>query len=561
MELFFENLKNILKKELSILWIFSVVLGLALVVLDLKNKLPLGAGDFVFISILALCVALYRPRWAFYLFVSLIPIENIILVSGFLPLQLRPYQFAGAILTAAVIIRWIFKRSNFELLKPIWLDWLVFSLVPLGFLSLVNSPAKNISLKNNLILFSFVVLYFLVRNFVRTRRHLIETAFFFLASNIVVLIFGFFQVFADKFLAYRQAGGVQSFEVMLGRPNSVFTEADWLGIFLCFALAVLFVIASAATKQSRDTSETAQIPPLRFTPVGMTKIIIYLLIFLNLTLLILTLSRSAWIGAAAVIFFFLIFSLYKKEKEGTTFTPRNFTNNFLTIFLVLLISLAAIRLGKLSKFDIFDRARSAATSEQKITIACENSANIPQIIANTDELAKYDCRHINLEEIENFRSQGKFVTEIFRKDPNVMTRSAIYQKGWEVIRQHPLLGVGFGTITQILGTDERGAGLNESNIFLQIWAGSGFLGLAAFITILGYLFIYSFRRISPVCPLNKIIGCPVIRDDFEIYLNIFIVLGIFALIVPNIFNAGLLMGLFWLGLASFVSLQSKSVNN
>jgi O-antigen ligase len=134
-----------------------------------------------------------------------------------------------------------------------------------------------------------------------------------------------------------------------------------------------------------------------------------------------------------------------------------------------------------------------------------------------------------------------------------MTRSAIYRKSWEIIREHPILGVGFGTITQSLGTDERGAGLNESNIFLQIWAGCGILGLMAFTAVIGYLFIYAFRRVSPICLLNKIIGYPIAKDDFKKSLNFFAVLGILSLIIPNLFNAGLLMGLFWLGLAIFIS--------
>lgn len=535
----FKSIKNILKKELVLLWIFSVALGLALIVFADKNKLPLGAGDFVFFAILALLVALYRPRWIFFLFVSLLPLENVILASGFLPLQLRPYQFVGAILVVAVVILWFVNRLNFKLLKPTWIDWLVFSLVPLSFLSLINSPVKNISLKNNLILFSFIILYYLIRNFVRTRKHLIEAALFFIGSNLIVLLYGFYQVFADKF-------GGRSFEVMFGRPNSVFTEPDWLGIFLCFSLAIYLTLALSLSRRG-DTND------LPFLPRGGIKRGVYILIFLNLTLLVLTLSRSAWIGTVAIIFFYLIFNLYKKADGKSIFTLRKFGNGLVVIFFISLVSVLTIHFGKLSKFDIFDRARSAATSEQKITIACDNGNNIPQIVDNTDELAIYGCKFINLEEIDSYKSQGKIVTEIFRKDPNVMTRSQIYRKSFEIIREHPILGVGFGTITQSLGADERGAGLNESNIFLQIWASSGILGLIAFAIIFGYLFIYSFRRISPICPLNKIIGCPIVRDDFEKNLNIFLFLGLLALLIPNLFNAGLLMGLFWLGLAAIVS--------
>ena len=526
---FIHNLKNILKKEISILWIFSVVLGLALIVLDLKNKLPLGAGDFFFISILALCVALYRPRWMFYVFVSLVPLENIILVSGILPLQLRPYQFVGAILAIAILILYLVKRLNFKLLKPIWIDWLVFSLVPLSFLSAINSSVRNVSIKNNLVLFSFVVLYFLVRNFVRTRKHLVETAFFFIGSNLVVLVYGFYQVVADKF-------GGRSFEVMFGRPNSTFTEADWLGIFLCFALAVNFTLAHFLSSRNQNIARIGN----------------FILIFFNLTLLILALSRSAWIGAALILFFYLAFNLFEKSGEATHFTPKKFANNFSIILLIFVASLAIIHFSKLSKFDIFDRARSAATSEQKITIACHSRANIPQSITTTEELAKFNCQHINLEEVAYLKSKGMIVVEIFRMDPNVATRSQIYKKSIEIIRAHPILGVGFGSITEIIGADERGAGLNESNIFLQVWAGSGILGLIAFVAILGYLFFYSIRRVSPVCPINRFNGCPIMEDDFERLLNIFILLGLLALLIPNLFNAGLFMALFWLGLAVLV---------
>lgn len=515
MQEIFEKLKNILKKEISILWIFSVALGLALVALDIKNKLPLGTGDFVFISILALCFALYRPRWAFLLFVSLIPLENVILASGFLPMQLRPYQYAGAILAAAVAILWISKRLKFELLKPTWLDWLVFSLVPFSFLSLVNSRDLNISLKNNLILFSFVALYYLVRIFFRNKKDLADSAMFFLGSNLVVLIYGFYQVFADKF-------GGRSFEVMFGRPNSTFTEPDWLGIFLCFALAVL-------------------LSAIRFLEKKSEKYAAYILIFLNLTLLILTLSRSAWVGAAVVILFWLAFNLYRKSEIRTAFTLRAFADNLITIFFLLLASLAAVFFGRLSKFDLIDRARSATTNEQKITIACESGVNIPQTISSVDELAKYNCRHINLEEIAGYKSQGKFVSVVFRKDPNVTTRSQIYKKSFEIIKTHPVLGVGYGTITQALGLDERGAGLNESNIFLQVWTGSGILGLIAFAITVGYLFFSAF--------------CKILKgtDNFKKNINLFLVLGVAALIVPNFFNAGLFMGLLWLGMGIFTS--------
>jgi hypothetical protein len=581
-----KKIKNILRKELVLLWFFALAAGFALIILQNYNKLPLGKGDFVFLSILALLVALYKPRWIFFLFVGSLAFENIILASGFLPVQLRPYQFLGGVLILAIAILFVSKQLKFKILKPTWIDWTIFSLVPLSFLSLLNSPVKNISLKNNLVLASFILLYFLIRNFLRNRSDLLKTAFFFFGSFFVVATYGFYQVFADKFLAYRQAGGAKSFEVMFGRPNSTFAEPDWLGIYLGFALAVFLGFIFYFSRHKQKT----------FLSRKYVLFVLDVLVFLDIILIILTLSRSAWVGSAAVIFFYLLTLMPKHgpASDGKHIPGwKGFYREAIIVLSIIVLSFVAIHFGKISKFDILDRARSTATNEQKITIACENGATIPQIVSSTDELRKYDCRHINLEEIDSYKSQGKIVAETFRQDPNVMTRSAIYQKSWKIISEHPLLGVGFGTITQSLGTDERGTGLNESNVFLQVWAGCGILGLAVFIAIFGYLFFYAFRRVSPICPLNKLIGCPVacpvpitvekdtpqktvrrsrfnlfvlnkrstsqdwcgVKDNFEKTLHVFAVLGMLALIIPNLFNAGLLMGLFWLGLAVIISLR------
>src|SRR4030042_2324731 len=223
--------KYVFKKELAWVWIFGLLLSLIAVVLSAKNKLPLGKGDFVFLFLVTLLVALYRPRWIFFLFVGSISLENIILTSNFLPIQLRPYQFLGGILILALAILFTSGRLSFKLLKPSWIDWLIFSLVPFGLLALASASDKTTGLRNNAILFSFIALYCLIRNFIRSREDLAKTTLFFLGSFIIVAAYGFYQVAADKF-------GVKFFEVMFGRPNSTFAEPDWLGIYLFFVVAV-----------------------------------------------------------------------------------------------------------------------------------------------------------------------------------------------------------------------------------------------------------------------------------------------------------------------------------
>jgi hypothetical protein len=534
---FLIELKRLFKRELVVLWLVSLLLNFLLIGLWAINRLPLHTGDFVFFSILIFLAALYRPRWIFFIFISTISLENIIFSNSILSLQIRPYQFVGAALSFALIILYIFRRLNFKPVRLNFLDYGVFTIALFSFFALITAPNRTLSLKQNIILLSFAVLYYLSRNFLRKRADIIKTFAFFVISFISAAIFGLYQVFADKI-------GKNSFEIMFGRPNSTFTEPDWFGIFLCFALAA-FLSAIYFIANNKEMGERVK---------KLSLVILYFFVFWNSILIILTLSRSAWLGSLAVLFVFLFFSLFRKKSEELRADWHNFILSFIMLAFILLVSISAVTFAKLSKFDIFDRARSTATNEQKITIACDSDSQIPQSVANADDLPSYGCQFINLEDIDYNKSQGKIVTQIFRFDPNVKTRSVIYHESYAVIKNSPILGVGYDTITEKLGRDQRGAGLNESNIFLQAWAGSGLFGVLSLILLLGYLFIYSFRRISPICPLNSMIGCPFLRNDSGRALFLFTVLGLIALVIPNIFNAGLFMGIFWLGLAMVIGI-------
>lgn len=534
---FAAELKKFLKRELAILWFVSLMLNFLLLGLWAQNRLPLHTGDFVFFSILTLLAALYRPRWIFFIFISTISLENIIFSNSLLSLQIRPYQFLGAALALAIIILFLSKRLKFKLIRPNFLDLCVFAIPVFSFFALIAAPNKALSIKQDIILVSFAILYYLSRNFLRGRADAVKTAAFFAVSFISVTMFGLYQVFADKL-------GKNSYEIMFGRPNSTFFEPDWFGIYLCFALAV---ILSAIYFFTNYKETDKQIRKLALT-------ILYFFIFLSLILIILTLSRSAWIGSFVLLFVFLFFSLWRYDREGFKTEWRNFLLSSVILIFLLLSAVSAVTFAQLSKFDIFDRARSTATNEQKITIACVPGSQVPQYVNNIEELHNFGCQFINLEDIGNYKSQNMIVTQIFRFDPNIKTRSVIYRESFSVIKSSPIWGVGYKTITEMLGKDQRGAGLNESNIFLQIWAGSGILGLMAFIFFIAYLFIFSFRRISPICPLNKIIGCPVIKNEFDRSLNLFVVLGIIALLIPNLFNAGLFMGIFWTGFAMMMGI-------
>jgi O-antigen ligase len=101
------------------------------------------------------------------------------------------------------------------------------------------------------------------------------------------------------------------------------------------------------------------------------------------------------------------------------------------------------------------------------------------------------------------------VTEIFRNDPNVHIRRDIYGKAADILGEHRFAGIGFGVIAEYLGTDGWGAGLNASNIFLEVWLGAGLIGFLAFVVFwfgLGgkWLYIACKERSAPALVLASV---------------------------------------------------------
>ena len=113
--------------------------------------------------------------------------------------------------------------------------------------------------------------------------------------------------------------------------------------------------------------------------------------------------------------------------------------------------------------------------------------------------------------------------------------------GIDQIIKHPILGIGWGNISAILGTDERGMGLNASNIFLEVWLGSGLIGILSFKILLGYIFVK-----SSIMYLD--------REIEDKTVTAFIILGWAAIVFPNLFNSGIFLGFLWIYLAIAISL-------
>jgi hypothetical protein len=189
---------------------------------------------------------------------------------------------------------------------------------------------------------------------------------------------------------------------------------------------------------------------------------------------------------------------------------------------------------------------------QKITISCDPNCDVQTcppagglvstgiIIHDLSELEQYGCRHINLEEIETEKNRGQFVTEVNRDDPNVNVRAEVYRKSWSEIKAHPIIGIGWSNIPEVLGKDPRGANLNSSNIFLETYLGSGIIGFLSLLIILVVIFLRALIAFFKETNLEQ--------KTFAL----FILVSWTGIVIFNLFNAGIMLGFFWvcLGVAN-----------
>ena len=511
-----------LNKTSVYLALANVFLALVFIFANNLGFIPMRTGDFVFFSVLTLAFALYRPGWLFLFFTGSLVLESINLAPESFGIMVRPYQFFGGLLFLAIAVRFFSEKKRLSLPRFQWIDFLPLAIPLFALLPLIGSPNKLAGLKLIIILVSFCLLYLLTKIYVQDLFDLKKILPFVFGSSLVVIFYSFWQ-------NMRFAKGLNSFSVMPGRPNSTFPEADWLGLYLLGLLGASYALIYYLTKYAKDAKK-----------LGLT----YAYLFLVFSTLIISVSRSAWLGAImlTIIYFLYVFTEFKFSYKNWQW--KRIIKIKLSVLAVFLVSLFAVYFLHLTTFQLWNRAVSTG-GMQKITVSCQKNITLPEKISSLEELAKYNCRHINLEEITAEKNQGHIVTEINRDDPNVNVRAEIYQKSFEEIKKHPIIGIGFENIAGVLGQDGRGANLNSSNIFLEVWLGSGIIGLVAFIFFLGYIFLSAVKNIWQA------------KDPEKVVFALFILLSGLGIIIFNLFNAGLLLGIFWvwLGIAGVLKVK------
>ncbi len=513
---------NQLAKNKRLLTVLNVVVVTGLILL---NYLGLFSSEedsgFLLVSTGIFVLALYQPVIVFALLVGVVPIEIINIIPEQFGFVVRPYQLLTVILFGAIVLRALFggkTRSASladELVSSLRKHWSIFDtfiiiLIALGFENYFALGMHTTSLKPSLIVLSFGLLYFVVRYFVRTKEDLLALFPIFISSGVVIGVYGILQNIL--FLT-----GKNSLEVMPGRPNATFAEPDWLGVYMVFMIAVslAYLYYNANHKHLWKFFDIA--------------------LFASATVffvtLIITVARSAWLGALVVIFVYSIILFLQKKYKLVII-------HLFWIFVVGLLSLIIVLLFHLTNFELFNRIASTGNGLQEITVSCvpngQAQGTVPTKIDDVSELEQYNCRHINLEEIENEKANGNEVLKIYRKDPNVTTRSKVYSKTINLIKQNPIIGYGWGNSGQLLGNDENGTLLNASNIFLETILSVGIVGGGVLILFFVFAIAIAFKILFQA------------TNSKQKTISIFVLLGISAIIVPNFFNAGLLLGFVWL---------------
>ncbi|MEK7549673.1 MAG: O-antigen ligase family protein [Patescibacteria group bacterium] len=496
----------------------NMLVGVLLIVLANTRLLPLSDVNFIFLSAVIFLMALYRPGWIFLFCVGMLPFENFSLAPINFGFEIRPYQLLAITLSLALVIRFFLRTLDIQFFRLRWFDWALLLIPVGGFLAAFFGPDPGGALKQVAILLSFGLLYLLVRFYVRRFEDISQMLPFLLGSSLVVFGYALWQNM--RFFLHQS-----TFTVMEGRPNATFSEADWLGAYCLFVGALLFMLFFSFLEKSLKEKKSVMQIFAKATPW-------FLIGFQVLTavVLVIALSRSAWLGAllgGSVIFV----TLFLKEKIRQT--------NFIQSAILLGVSVLSFGLGifltvlfHLTPFPLLDRAQSTTNALQEITVSCSKETVLPSSIENMESLSSFDCRHIRLEEIDAEQALGRSVQKVDRPDPNVQIRAEIYGKTKEVIREHFLFGIGWGNISQFLGTDERGAGLNASNMFLEVWLGSGLIGLIAFTIFWVALF---GRALFQFFAGQENRALPLLVMIWWLFLSVF-----------NLFNSGMLLGFFFL---------------
>lgn len=539
---------------LRVLWGAALFVSLILSLLGVFQTPLLDRFDFLFLTTLLFLAALYRPGWIFLLLLAILPFETISLSPLQSSFAIRPFQLAAIALMLALFLRFLVRRFSFPFSRVESSDALpvLFSIGVFG--SAFASEPHDMFVRQSFIVLFFVALFFLSRQFLKRPEDARRIFPFLLLSILVTSAVAILQ----SILFSR---GFFSFEAMPGRPNAFFPEPDWLGMYLIVGISALLSALQFREMRSREGGTEEEdglnaVPPHSFLSVQWCTSVwnsakslgialgYGLVLTATFSALILTVARSAWAGALLSLGAFFVLFVASHKTEARFLSHKRWMpvlRSSLFVFVCAIAALLFVRGCSLTNFSLADRAASVSSGWQTITVSCVRESSLPEKITETAELASYGCRHIRLESIDAEASLGRSIRTVERPDPSIEARKRIREKTISSLREHWLFGMGWGGLGSVLGTDDRGATLNASNVFLEVLAGGGLLGLLAFSCL---WFLIPYRA------LCALFGRKSEEEDDALRKAVatFFLVSWVGLSFFNLFNSGILLGFLWVWL-------------
>jgi len=309
-----------------------------------------------------------------------------------------------------------------------------------------------------------------------------------MVGTVLNMIFALYQTLAFKF-------GLPDFMVFEGRVNGFLPEPNWFAIWHSAVLALL-------------------IPMTFFTPHWFARRwqpIWWLLIFFNLVVIILSLTRASWLALFVMGIVFYVLLVWPAR-----YAVRTALTHASKMAGLLLGAVVLIELFSLTQFSLYERAESILSRTTTHYETTSGETITKEEAKNRDDVVKKNVR-----------------------DVNVASRIEDYQTSLQLAREHPFFGIGFAGYKERVGETR-----NTSNLFLGALVAGGIPGLIAFTLIF-------YRQVRD--------SIRYMRGKYfmlsTMMLNIILVIGI-----TGMFNNGMLLAFIWLflGLSAALSfLPSK----
>lgn len=500
------SINNILNKNFRFTFIL-IILAEILSFLGYYYQ-TVNFSAFFFIIILVIALSLYRLEYGLYILLTELLIGSFgylfYFETGGLKISVRIalWLIIMSVWLAKAIIKALKEKKlelNFFRSPYLFYFSVLFIFIALG---IANGFLKNNSLNNIFFDFNnwlYFLLVFPVFSFLRTDDNLNIIKQIFLAGvtwlsvKTIILAYIFSHSFnffiLDLYLWVRRSGVGEITQVVPGFSR-IFMQSHifvLIGFFilLFYLLKLITVIARSLSDEaiSRTPSEhkIAALPPVFASDKKRKFYICFLLLALLLSAVIISFSRSFWLGLAAGGFFVsltIIFKLKIKLKEFIVFN--------LTILAAIILSLAitfiAVKFPCPAPSDDFDAA--SLLGERATQIAGEAGAS---------------------------------------------SRWQLLPPLWQKIKSAPILGRGFGATVTYISSDPRVLSANLKGEYttyafewgwLDVWLKLGIFGLLAYLILFSKL-IFDGLKIGSYYSLSLAAGLVVILavNIFSPYVN------------------------------------------